>query len=66
MTRMSDDELKEVTEASLSSLAVDLGLDFGGSFMRTGGENKHSKNQEVEVHRNVNDTMNYANVIGSV
>ncbi len=66
MTTMTDDELKEVTEASLSSLALDLGLNFGGSFMRTGGENKHSKNQEVEVHRNVNDTMNYANVIGSV
>ncbi len=34
--------------------------------MRTGGEYKHSKNQQVEFHRNVNDTMNYANVIGSV
>jgi anaerobic magnesium-protoporphyrin IX monomethyl ester cyclase len=66
MTKMSDQELKDVANAELAKLADDLGLNLGGSFMRTGGESKHSKNQEVEMHRNTNDTMNYANVIGAV
>jgi radical SAM superfamily enzyme YgiQ (UPF0313 family) len=66
MTKMSDAELKSAVEAELGALASDLGLDFGSSLMKTGGENKHSRNQEVEMHRNTNDSMNYANVIGSV
>jgi anaerobic magnesium-protoporphyrin IX monomethyl ester cyclase len=66
LTKMGDDELKSEVELALSDLADDLGLDLGGSLMRTGGENKHSKNQEVTMHRNTNDSMNYANVIGSV
>ena len=66
MTKMSDEQLKEVALSELAIVANDLGLDFGGSLMRTGGENKHAKNQEVEMHRNFNDTMNYANVIGAV
>jgi len=66
MSRMNDAELKNEVEKALGGLARDLGLDFGGSLMKTGGENRHSRNQEVEMHRNTNDTMNYANVIGSV
>jgi radical SAM superfamily enzyme YgiQ (UPF0313 family) len=66
LTKMGDAELKSEVDAALGELASDLGLDFGGSLMKTGGESKHSRNQEVEMHRNTNDTMNYANVIGSV
>jgi radical SAM superfamily enzyme YgiQ (UPF0313 family) len=66
MTVMSDVQLKDEVNASLGQLATELGLNLGGSLMKTGGENKHSRNQEVELHRNTNDTMNYANVIGSV
>jgi radical SAM superfamily enzyme YgiQ (UPF0313 family) len=66
MTKMGDAELKREVELALSELASDLGLDLGGSLMKTGGENKHSRNQEAAMHRNSNDTMNYANVIGSV
>ena len=66
MTTMKDDELKQVAADGLKQLGAQLGLDLADSF-RTGGENKHAKNQQdVEMHRNLNDTMNYANVIGSV
>lgn len=65
MTKMTDEELKRETDEALQELAhdLDLGLDDA---MHTGGYKKHAKPQEVKVHRNVNDTMNYANVIGSV
>jgi hypothetical protein len=66
MTHMTDHELKETVQEELGQLARDLDLDFGGSLMKTGGESKHARNQEVEMHRNTNDTMNYANVVGSV
>jgi radical SAM superfamily enzyme YgiQ (UPF0313 family) len=65
MTKMTDEELKREAADALKELAVDLGLELGDA-MHTGGYNKHGKNQEVEMHRNANDTMNYATVIGSV
>jgi radical SAM superfamily enzyme YgiQ (UPF0313 family) len=65
MTTMSDEELKQVTKDGLQELAVKLGLQLKDSF-KTGGYMKHGKNQDASVHRNVNDTMNYANVVGSV
>jgi hypothetical protein len=68
MTKMSDAELKSAVEEGLGSLANEFGLNFGGSLMKTGGENKHSRHLAAEVRRraNQNDSMNYANVIGSV
>jgi len=70
MTAMADGELKNVVADGLKKLANDLELDLADS-MRTGGENKHAKNQEearkkATIHRNVNETLNYANVVGSV
>jgi radical SAM superfamily enzyme YgiQ (UPF0313 family) len=65
MTKMSDEELKSETELALKELAIDLGLQLADT-MHTGGYSKHAKNQGVSTHRNVNETMNYANVIGSV
>ncbi len=67
MTKMGDEELKTEVYDALGKLSKDLGLNLGG-LMKTGGESKHAKNQESEVtvHRNTTDTMNYANVVGSV
>jgi anaerobic magnesium-protoporphyrin IX monomethyl ester cyclase len=68
MTKMSDAELKSAVEEGLGSLANEFGLKFGGSLMKTGGENTHNRQQAAEIRRkaNQNDSMNYANVIGSV
>jgi anaerobic magnesium-protoporphyrin IX monomethyl ester cyclase len=65
MTTMDDEELKSAVADGLKDLSKQLGLDLQDT-MKTGGYNKHGKNQKAEMHRNLNDTMNYANVIGSV
>jgi anaerobic magnesium-protoporphyrin IX monomethyl ester cyclase len=68
MTTMSDEELKRETFAALKELERDLNMGLGEErLMKTGGYKNNTKNQEETMkHRNVNDTMNYANVIGSV
>jgi anaerobic magnesium-protoporphyrin IX monomethyl ester cyclase len=73
MTTMTNEELKRETFAALKELEQDLRVGLGeGSLMKTGGYQNNAKNQEnareaekTMKHRNVNETMNYANVIGS-
>ena len=69
MTSMSDEQFQGEVKQGLSRLNTVLNCELDEStLIRTGGYQKHGRNQKAEVfrQRNVTDTLNYANMTGAV
>jgi hypothetical protein len=69
MTTMSDQQFSDEVHRGLKHLNDVLNCELDEqTLIKTGGYQKHDHNQSAEVfrHRNVTNTMNYANMAGSV
>jgi radical SAM superfamily enzyme YgiQ (UPF0313 family) len=63
MTAMKDEELSEEVKNWLEHLSIELGLELGDDLVRTGGYERHGRNQNKN---SVGDTLNYASMSGTV
>ena len=69
MTTMSDEQFQGEVKRGLSHLNEVLNCDLDEStLIKTGGYQKHDRNQTADVfkHRNTTDSLNYASLTGAV